>query len=64
MAANTKAVKTAADKEKKELNPFVEGILGLLSLVVITVVGIFVFFAFDILLLDFDPIGKLFQLIF
>lgn len=61
MAANTK---TAANNEKKELNPFVEGLLGLLSLVVITVVGFFVFFAFDILLLDFDPIGKLVQLIF
>ena len=61
MAAKTK---TAANNEKKELNPFVEGLLGLLSLVVITVVGFFVFFAFDILLLDFDPIGKLVQLIF
>ena len=54
----------ANNKEEKKLNPFVEGVLGLASLALITVVGFFVFFAFDILLLDFDPIGKLVQLIF
>ena len=54
----------ANNKEEKKLNPFVEGVLGLASLAQITVVGFFVFFAFDILLLDFDPIGKLVQLIF
>ncbi len=46
-------------ENKKSLNPVVEGLLGIGSLVVITVVGFFVFYAFDILLLDFDPIGKL-----
>ena len=54
----------ANNKEEKKLNPFVEGVLGVASLALITVVGFFVFFAFDILLLDFDPIGKLVQLIF
>ena len=54
----------ANNKEEKKLNPFVEGVLGLASLALITVVGFFVFFAFDILLLDFDRIGKLVQLIF
>jgi hypothetical protein len=42
----------------------VQGLLGVASLAAITVVGFFVFFAFDILLLDFDPIGKIFQAIF
>lgn len=54
----------ANNKEEKKLNPFVECVLGVASLALITVVGFFVFFAFDILLLDFDPIGKLVQLIF
>lgn len=43
---------------------FIQGLIGVGSLALITVVGFFVFFAFDILLLDFDPIGKLVQLIF
>ncbi len=46
-------------ENKKALNPVVEGLLGVGSLALITVVGFFVFYAFDILLLDFDPIGKL-----
>ena len=36
----------ANNKEEKKLNPFVEGVLGLASLALITVVGFFVFFAF------------------
>ncbi len=46
-------------ENKKGMNPVLEGLLGIGSLVLITVVGFFVFYAFDMLLLDFDPIGKL-----
>lgn len=42
----------------------VNGILGVLSLLGITAAGFGVFFLFDILLLDFDPIGKLIGMIF
>lgn len=42
----------------------IQALLGIASLVAITGIGFLVFFAFDILLLDFDPIGKLFQAIF
>ncbi len=42
----------------------IQAVIGIASLAAITVVGFFVFFAFDILLLDFDPIGKLCQAIF
>ena len=48
-----------ASENKKGMNPVLEGLLGIGSLVLITVVGFFVFYAFDMLLLDFDPIGKL-----
>ena len=55
---------------EKDLNKFdklpapVQGLIGVASLAAISVIGFFVFFAFDILLLDFDPIGKLFRAIF
>ena len=48
-----------ASENKKGMNPVLEGLLGIGSLVLITVVGFFVFYAFDMLLLDFDPIGRL-----
>ena len=37
----------------------VQLILGILGLVLIAAVGFAIFFACDILLLDYDPIGKL-----
>lgn len=42
----------------------VQAILGGLSLLGITAAGFGAFFAVDILLLDFDPIGKLISAIF
>ncbi len=39
-------------------------LIGIALLLFIAVVGVAVFFAIDVLLLDFDPIGKLFALIF
>ena len=39
-------------------------IIGIAILLLIAVVGFAVFFAVDILLLDFDPIGKLASAIF
>ncbi|MCR5171675.1 MAG: hypothetical protein K6B73_02255 [Treponema sp.] len=42
----------------------VQAILGVLSLVLITAVGFGVYFLFDVLLLDLDPIGSLFRAIF
>ncbi|WP_187116212.1 hypothetical protein [Treponema pectinovorum] len=42
----------------------IQALIGLASFVAITAVGFLVFFAFDILLLDFDPIGTLFEAIF
>ncbi len=41
----------------------VQMLLGLLLLLAIAAVGFGVFFAVDLLLLDFDPIGKLVGLI-
>ncbi|HAC31772.1 MAG TPA: hypothetical protein DCF70_04020 [Treponema sp.] len=42
----------------------VQAILGVLSLALITAVGFGVYFLFDVLLLDLDPIGSLFRAIF
>ena len=42
----------------------VQMIIGIAILLLIAVVGFAVFFAVDILLLDFDPIGKLASAIF
>ncbi|WP_294427483.1 hypothetical protein [uncultured Treponema sp.] len=42
----------------------VQMLIGIALLLLIAVVGFAVFFALDILLLDFDPIGKLASLIF
>ena len=41
----------------------VQMLLGILLLLAIAVIGFGVFFAVDLLLLDFDPIGKLVGLI-
>ena len=38
---------------------FVQFIIGVLALLAIVAVGFAVFYVLDILLLDFDPIGKL-----
>ena len=37
---------------------FVQLLIGIIALLIIAVVGFSLFFAVDILLLDFDPIGK------
>ena len=52
-----------AQKGFDSLPVFVQFILGLLALLAVTAVGFAVFYALDILLLDFDPIGKLAGLI-
>ena len=54
----------ANNEKKADLPPVVEAILGVLSMVLICAVGFGVWFAIDILLLDFDPIGKLCASIF
>ena len=54
----------AKNEKKADLPPVVEAILGVLSMVLICAVGFGVWFAIDILLLDFDPIGKLCASIF
>ena len=42
----------------------VQMLIGIAVLILIAVVGFAVFFAVDLLLLDFDPIGKLVSAIF
>lgn len=42
----------------------VQMVIGIAILLLIAVVGFAVFFLFDVLLLDFDPIGKLASLLF
>ena len=41
----------------------VQMLIGILVLLLIAAIGFVVFFAVDLLLLDFDPIGKLASLI-
>lgn len=59
-----------ASVEKDSISKFdklpvvVQAILGVLSLALITAVGFGVYFLFDVLLLDLDPIGSLFRAIF
>ena len=59
-----------ASVEKESTSKFdklpvvVQAILGVLSLALITAVGFGVYFLFDVLLLDLDPIGSLFRAIF
>lgn len=52
---------SAADKTSKfdKLPIAVQMLIGIAVLLAIAVVGFAVFFAFDLLLLDWDPIGKL-----
>lgn len=62
MASNT----TVAEKKSgfESLPIAVQMLVGIGALLLIAAVGFAVFFAVDILLLDFDPIGKLAGLIF
>lgn len=59
-----------ASVEKESTSKFdklpvvVQAIIGVLSLALITAVGFGVYFLFDVLLLDLDPIGSLFRAIF
>lgn len=48
-----------AQKGFDALPVFVQFIIGVLALLAIVAVGFAVFYVLDILLLDFDPIGKL-----
>ena len=62
MAANTLANKNTSKFDSLPIA--VQMLIGIGILLLIAVVGFAVFFALDILLLDFDPIGKLAGLIF
>ncbi|MCR4822147.1 MAG: hypothetical protein K5873_04665 [Treponema sp.] len=62
MASNTIVEKNSSKFDSLPIA--VQMIIGILLLLLIAVVGFAVFFAVDLLLLDFDPIGKLFSLIF
>lgn len=59
-----------ASKENKNGSNFdklpapLQALVGIAVLALICLAGFGVFFAFDMLLLDFDPIGKLFSAIF
>lgn len=65
MAAKTLTTEKKDNGSKFDKLPaVVQGIIGVLSLVLIFAVGFGVFFAVDILLLDFDPIGTLVKAIF
>ena len=61
MASNTVAEKKTSGFDSLPIA--VQMLIGLAVLLLIAVVGFAVFFAFDILLLVFDPIGKLAGLI-
>lgn len=58
-SASTVDKKTGFDK----LPIAVQMLIGIAILLAIAIVGFAVFFAVDLLLLDFDPIGKLASLI-
>ena len=62
MASNTVSEKKTSGFDS--LPVAVQMIIGILFLLLIAAVGFAVFFAVDLLLLDFDPIGKLAGLIF
>ena len=62
MAANTLANKNTSKFDSLPIA--VQMLIGIGLLLLIAVAGFAVFFLFDILLLDFDPIGKLAGLIF
>ena len=62
MAANTLANKNTSKFDSLPIA--VQMLIGIGLLLLIAVAGFAVFLLFDILLLDFDPIGKLAGLIF
>ena len=62
MASNTVAEKKTSGFDSLPIA--VQMLVGIALLLVIAVVGFAVFFAVDLLLLDFDPIGKLVSAIF
>ncbi len=62
MASNTVAEKKTSGFDSLPIA--VQMLVGIAILLVIAVVGFAVFFAVDLLLLDFDPIGKLVSAIF
>lgn len=63
MASNT-AVAEKKTSGFDSLPIAVQMLIGIAVLLLIAVIGFAVFFAVDLLLLDFDPIGKLAGLIF
>lgn len=62
MASNTVAEKKTLGFDSLPIA--VQMLVGIALLLIIAVVGFAVFFAVDLLLLDFDPIGKLVSAIF
>lgn len=62
MASNTLPSKKTSGFDSLPIA--VQMLIGIAILILIALVGFAVFFAFDILLLDFDPIGKLASAIF
>ena len=62
MASNTLAEKGTSRFDSLPIA--LQMLIGIAVLLLIALVGFAVFFAIDILLLDFDPIGKLASLIF
>ncbi|MBR4599672.1 MAG: hypothetical protein IKO39_06445 [Treponema sp.] len=62
MASNTVAEKKTSGFDSLPIA--VQMLVGIALLLIIAVVGFAVFFAVDLLLLDFDPIGKLVSAIF
>lgn len=62
MATNTLTTKQTSKFDSLPIA--VQMLIGIAILLLIAVVGFAVFVAFDLLLLDFDPIGKLVGLIF
>jgi len=62
MASNT-AVSEKKTSGFDSLPIAVQMLVGIALLILIAAVGFAIFFAVDILLLDFDPIGKLVSLI-
>ncbi|MBR1403159.1 MAG: hypothetical protein IJ558_03170 [Treponema sp.] len=61
MASNTVAEKNTSGFDSLPIA--VQMLIGIAILLLIALIGFAVFFAIDILLLDFDPIGKLAGLI-
>ncbi|WP_407425166.1 hypothetical protein [Treponema sp.] len=62
MASNTVSTKKTSGFDSLPIS--IQMLIGVALLLLIAVIGFAVFFAIDVLLLDFDPIGKLAGLIF